>query len=53
MGAIVFAYDNGYHEDFVTILEPDQLRVFDAEHPLPDQALQGDEAVMGYLGIQD
>jgi dienelactone hydrolase len=51
MGAL--PYDNGYREDLVTILEPDQLRVFDAEHPLPDQALQGDEAVMGYLGIQD
>jgi len=44
-------YDNGYKEDFVSILEPDQLRVFDAEHPLPSGALQGDEAVMEYLGI--
>jgi len=44
-------YDNGYREDFVSILEPDQLKVFDAEHPLPGDALQGDEAVIGYLGI--
>jgi hypothetical protein len=45
-------YDNGYREDFVTLLEPDELKVFDAEHPLPAGALQGDEAVMGYLGIR-
>ncbi|MCK4989910.1 MAG: alpha/beta hydrolase, partial [Bacteroidales bacterium] len=45
-------YDNGYREDFVSILETDQLKVFDAEHPLPDSALQGDEAVMIFLGIK-
>jgi len=45
-------YDNGYREDFVTLLEPDEMTVFDAEHPLPAGALQGDEAVMGYLGIR-
>jgi hypothetical protein len=50
MGAL--PYKNGYREDFVTILEPDQLRVFDAEHSLPSNALKGDEAVMGYLGIR-
>jgi len=44
-------YENGYREDFVTILEPDKLKVFDKEHPLPDNALPGDEAVMDYLGI--
>ena len=44
-------YDNGYREDFVKILEPDQLKVFDPDHPLPDHALQGDDAVMDYLGI--
>lgn len=44
-------YDNGYREDFVSILEPDQLKAFDKEHPLPDEALQGDEEVMDYLGI--
>ena len=50
MGAL--PYKNGYREDFVTILEPDQLRVFNAEHSLPSNALNGDEAVMGYLGIR-
>ena len=44
-------YDNGYKEDFVKILEPEQLKVFNQGHPLPVQALQGDEAVMDYLGI--
>jgi len=45
-------YDNGYKEDFATLLEPDELKVFDADHPLPAGALQGDEAVMEYLGIR-
>jgi hypothetical protein len=45
-------YDNGYLEDFVTIMEPDELEVFDALHPLPPGALQGDQAVIDYLGIQ-
>ena len=44
-------YDNGYQEDFVSILEADQLKVFDKDHPLPANALQGDEEVIGYLGI--
>jgi dienelactone hydrolase len=45
-------YDNGYQEDFVSIQEPDKLKVFDAEHPLPPDALQGDDAIIEYLGIQ-
>ncbi|MCK4879157.1 MAG: alpha/beta hydrolase [Bacteroidales bacterium] len=49
MGAL--PYDNGYSEEFVTILEPDQLRVFDEDHPLPEDVLQGDEAVMEQLGF--
>ena len=49
MGAM--PYENGYREDFVTIMEPGQLKVFDAGHPLPAAALQGDNAVMEYLGI--
>lgn len=50
MGAL--PYENGYREDFVTILEPAQLKVFDAAHPLPASALQGDDEVMEYLGIR-
>jgi hypothetical protein len=44
-------YDDGFQEDFVEILEPEQLKVFDEAHPLPESALQGDHAVMHYLGI--
>jgi dienelactone hydrolase len=44
-------YDNGFREDFVTVLEPEKLKVFDAEHPLPATALSGDQAVMSYLNI--
>ncbi|WP_245578746.1 alpha/beta hydrolase family protein [Algoriphagus vanfongensis] len=45
-------YKNGYDESFVTILTPDQLRVFDADHPIPSHALQGDEAVINYLNLR-
>ena len=38
-------------EDFVKGLEPDQLKVFDSDHPLPGNSLQGFEAVKKYLGI--
>ena len=38
-------------EDFVTILPKDQLSVYTDEHPMPENALMGDEAVMEYLGI--
>jgi len=44
-------YDNGYREDFVTILDREQLKVFVRDHPLPPDALQGDEAVMEYLRV--
>jgi len=45
-------YENGYKEDFVSILEHDQLKVFDTDHPLPANALKGDKAVIDYLGIK-
>ena len=44
-------YDNGYQEDFVKVLKPDQLKVFDKDHLMPSDALQGDEAVMAYLNF--
>lgn len=44
-------YDDGYQEDFIMILPPEDLKVFDAEHPRPSNALQGDKAVMEYLKI--
>lgn len=45
-------YEGGYQEDFVTILPKAQLRVWDDERPLPSNALQGDQAVIDYLGIR-
>ena len=44
-------YNNGYKEDFVTILDSENLKVFDAEHPRPKNLLQGNQAVMEYLNI--
>jgi len=45
-------YDEGYNEDFVTILPRERLEVFSEEFPLPDHALQGDEAVIQYLNLK-
>jgi hypothetical protein len=44
-------YENGYREDFVTVLPKDDVKVFNEENPIPRNALQGDEAVMEYLKI--
>jgi uncharacterized protein len=40
------------NEDFVTILPQNQLRVFDEENLMPDDALMGDKAVIDYLNLQ-
>ena len=45
-------YKNGYQEDFVTILPKAALKVFNEDHPLPADALQGDAAVMEYLKFE-
>ena len=42
---------NGVHEDFVTVLPPNDLKVFTQEYPRPKNVLLGDEAVMAYLDI--
>lgn len=44
-------YDEGFQEDFVTILPNDQLNIFTEENPLPENALMGNDAVMEYLNI--
>jgi hypothetical protein len=44
-------YDEGYNEEFVTVLPAELLKVFSEEHPRPANSLQGDEAVMDYLGL--
>jgi dienelactone hydrolase len=45
-------YDNSFVEDFVKILPAEDLMVFTDENPRPRGALQGDKAVMDYLGIE-
>ncbi len=45
-------YDNGYKEDFVTILPKEDLKAFNEINPRPDDMLQGHEAVMSYLNIK-
>ena len=44
-------FDRGVKEDFVTILPAEDLKVFNAENPVPDNALKGDDAVMNYLKL--
>ncbi|MGI9552944.1 MAG: alpha/beta hydrolase family protein [Aurantibacter sp.] len=48
-------YDDGYKEGFVTILSPEELRVFDHENPRPKDVLLGEKAIMETLkiGLQD
>ena len=45
-------YDEGYQEDFVTILPAEALKVFGEEVAKPKNLLQGDEAVINYLDIR-
>jgi hypothetical protein len=47
----VMPYDNGFREDFVTVLPPGELKVFTPDHPIPEGALKGNREVMDYLGI--
>ena len=45
-------YHYGYDESFVTVLPTDALRVFNEEHPIPANALKGNEAVIKYLNLK-
>ncbi len=40
------------NEGFVTILSPEQLRVFTKDNPMPADALKGDKAIIDYLKLQ-
>ncbi len=51
LGAI--PYNNGYREDFVTLLSQEQLKVFGDESHIPVGALNGNAAVMEYLNIEE
>lgn len=44
-------YENGYEEDFVKILPKEDLKVFNEENPVPENAIQGNKAVIKYLNI--
>ena len=44
-------YEDGFQESFVTILPKEKLKVFDAEHERPSNALQDDAAVMQFLKL--
>lgn len=45
-------YDYRFDDGFVTILSREELCVFSTGHPLPGNALQGNEAVLNYLGFK-
>lgn len=45
-------YNEGYNEDFVTVLPAELLKVFSGENLRPSDSLQGDDAVMDYLRLQ-
>lgn len=45
-------YTDKFDESFVTILPKEALMVFDEKHPLPENALKGDEAVLNYLHLK-
>lgn len=45
-------YQYGYNESFVTIVPENELRNFDKDHPIPSNALQGNEAVLKYLNLK-
>ena len=44
-------YDDGYNENFFTLLSKKDLSVFNNEFQLPENALKGNDAVMNYLNI--
>ncbi len=43
---------DGYSEDFISLLPPDSLKVFNGKTERPKNALQGNDAVMEYLKIK-
>jgi dienelactone hydrolase len=44
-------YNEGYNENFFTLLNKKDLSVFSESFPRPENALQGNEAIMKYLNI--
>jgi dienelactone hydrolase len=52
LNAGTIPYENGFNEDFVTILPREDLEVFSKKHSRPNGLLEGDKAVIEYLGIE-
>ncbi len=44
-------WDPTVNEDFVEILDREQLSVYSDEHPIPPNALKGNQAILDYLGL--
>lgn len=44
--------EKGFDESFVTVLPKEDLLVFNDKHPLPANALKGNEAVINYLNLK-
>jgi dienelactone hydrolase len=45
-------YKNGFDEGFITVLSEHELSVFSSEHPIPANALKGNDAVLKYLDLK-
>jgi len=45
-------YKNGFDESFITFLPEEDLTVFTKEHPMPANALQGNDAVLKALNLK-
>ena len=45
-------YKNGFDESFISFLPENELRVFNSEHPMPANALVGNDAVLKYLNLK-
>ena len=45
-------YKNGFDESFMTQLKEDDLRVFTRDHPIPANALKGNDEVLKYLKLK-
>lgn len=45
-------YKEKFDESFVTVLPKEALMVFNDQHPMPANALKGDEVVMKYLNLK-
>lgn len=45
-------YQDGFKEDFVKILKKEDLMIFGHENPMPENVLEGNKAILEYLGFE-